>query len=299
VNVWASSSGGRPAPFRTLTRPEHPVSFDAFSRSSAVGAAMAAAEAVTGMEVVFLGRHTDDVSTFARVRGGEDWPGVVEGSSAPRTDTLCSRMLAGGPAATADAAGDPAFADAPMTADLGVCSYVGVPVRDASGTVVATLCGMDRRSVAVDGRAVEVLQGLADVLSAHLGTLAADVVIRRSGDGWSVTSPVTDDDADDTAGLVLAALLAEEAGTPLESDDEVDRLRTSVQALERALEERVTVEQAIGILVERQHRSPHESFTRLQRSARAHGRRLADLAADVVLSTHTAVPLPLELSAQR
>jgi hypothetical protein len=275
------------------------VSFDAFARSTVVTAAMAAAESVTGMEVVFLGRHTEESSTFARVHGGDDWPEVVEGASAPRTDTLCARLLDGVPSATSDAAHDPAFRDAAMTADLGVCSYVGVPVRDASGTVVATLCGMDRRAVEVDTRTIAVLQGLADVLAAHLGTFAADVVIRRAGDGWEAVVPTAGGEPDDTAGLVLAALLAEEAGAPIEGGDEVERLRASVGALERSLQARVTVEQAIGILVERQHRTPQECFARLQRSARAHGRRLAELSADVVLSTRSPVPLPLELSAAR
>ena len=35
---------------------------------------------------------------------------------------------------------------------FGITSYVGVPIRDSSGAVVATLCGIDRNNVAVESR---------------------------------------------------------------------------------------------------------------------------------------------------
>jgi hypothetical protein len=63
-----------------------------------------------------------------------------------------------------------------------------VPVRDSTGAVVATLCGIDRGSVEVDPSTVEVLEQLAQVISAHLGPMVSEgVVIRRSPEGgWSV-----------------------------------------------------------------------------------------------------------------
>ena len=56
-----------------------------------------------------------------------------------------------------------------------------MPIRDAPGQVVATLCGIDRGSVEVsDDTLLEVLQSLADVIAAHLGPLITEgLVIRR------------------------------------------------------------------------------------------------------------------------
>jgi hypothetical protein len=271
----------------------------------AVDAAMSAAASLLGMEVVFLGGLTDDQFSFDRVLARSPWPGVEPGRVADRTDTFCQRMLAGAPASTCDAAADPAYADSPLRQELGICSYVGVPVRNAEGDVVATLCGIDRRSVPVDDRAVEVLTRLADVISASLGPLAAEgIVIRRAADGgWTVGDSAT---GDLTSAMVLADLLAgelEPGGRPARPEGELDelgQLRLSVRQLEHALAARVVVEQAIGVITERQHSSPRDAFERLRKTARSRGRKVHDLAREIVLSSsQPAVPLPPELAPRR
>ena len=68
----------------------------------AVEAALATAAGLVGMEVVFVGGLTDEQFSFARVRGAI--PGIDEGMTIPRVDSLCHRMLEGAPQATADAA---------------------------------------------------------------------------------------------------------------------------------------------------------------------------------------------------
>jgi hypothetical protein len=274
---------------------------------------MSAAASLLGMEVVFLGGLTEDTFTFERVHATSTWPGVEAGASTSRTDTFCHRLLGGAPASTADAANDPDYADAPIREVLGITSYVGVPVHDADGHVVATLCGIDRGHVEVDDRTVEVLTGLAGVISAHLGALATEgVVIRRaSGGGWSVSDASGSVDGggspgDLTSAMVLADLLASEvapAGRPARSEgalDEIGQLRLSVKQLEHALAARVVVEQAIGVLTERQRSSPREAFERLRKVARSRGRKVHDLAREVVLSSaDPAVPLPPELAGRR
>ena len=279
----------------------------------AVDAAMSAAASLLGMEVVFLGGLTEDTFTFERVHTSSTWPGVEAGRSTSRTDTFCHRLLGGAPSSTSDAANDPAYADAPIRSVLGIGSYVGVPVHDASGRVVATLCGIDRGHVEVEGQTVEVLTRLAEVISAHLGQLAAEgVVIRRTpGGGWAVSDPSGGVDGetatgDLTSAMVLADLLASEVapgGRPARSDgplDELGQLRLSVKQLEHALAARVLVEQAIGVLTERQHSSPRDAFERLRKVARSRGRKVHDLAREVVLSsTDPAVPLPPELAGRR
>jgi hypothetical protein len=128
------------------------------------------------------------------------------------------------------------------------------------------------------------------------------VVVRRTADGWRVEG--TDDG--EASGLVEAMVLADlltadltppprprqPEGTP----DEVMRLRTTVAQLEHALAVRVTIEQAIGVLAQRLHMQPRAAFERLRRAARARGRRVHDLAREVIESvTDPAVPLPPEL----
>ena len=271
----------------------------------AIDAVLTTAATLLDMEVVFIGGVTQDTFTFERVHAVAEWPGVEPGISTPRTDSMCHRVLAGGVLHTSDAARDPVLADAPVRERLGITSYIGVPVRAPDGRVVATLCGMDRGSVEVNEQAVQVLGQLAEVVSAHLGPLLEEgVVIRRSpGGGWEVSGQQT---GDLTSAMVLADLLAAElpAGPrPQRADgqlDEVAQLRLSVTQLEHALAARVVVEQAIGVLTERQRHSPRDAFERLRKVARSRGRKVHDLAREVVMSaTDPAVPLPPELAGRR
>lgn len=273
----------------------------------AVDAVLSTAATLLGMEVVFIGGLTDDSFTFERIHtsGADGWDLPAQGSVLDRSDTLCHRLLAGAAATTSDAANDPAYGDAPAGADFGITSYVGVPIRDAAGHVVATLCGVDRNHITVESETLDVLRQLAVVVSAHLGPLVTEgVVIRRLPEGgWAVGDQST---GDLTSAMVLADLLAgdlQTSGRPARSDqpmDEVGQLRLSVKQLEHALAARVVVEQAIGVLTERQHSSPRDAFERLRKVARSRGRKVHDLAKEVVLSANdSAVPLPPELAGRR
>jgi hypothetical protein len=256
------------------------------------------------MEVVFLGGLTDEQFTFERIHARGEWPGLEDGHTVDRTDSMCHRLLSGAPPATSDAASDPAYQDAPVRTMLGVTSYVGVPVRNPAGEVVATLCGIDRAGVEVSEEAIEVLRKLADVLSAHLGPLASErIVIRRAtGGGWEVGGESTEDL---TSAMVLADLLGAELGPPGRpsreaTTDELSQLKLSVRQLEHALAARVVVEQAIGVLTERQGGTPRDAFERLRKVARARGRKVHDLAGEVVASaSDRGVPLPPELAGRR
>ena len=271
----------------------------------AIDAVMSTAASVLGMEIVFLGGLTEDTFTFEKVRASAAWPGVEEGRSGPREHSLCHRLLGGAASRTSDAANDPDYAEVVKRSELGIRSYVGVPIRNASGQVVATLCGIDRGSVEVSDDTLSVLQSLADVIAAHLGPLIAEgVVIRRAPEGgWSVGEHHT---GDLTSAMVLADLLASEltpgnrppkGETPL---DEVGQLRMSVKQLEHALAARVVVEQAIGVLTERQRSSPRQAFERLRKVARSRGRKVHDLSREIVMSaTDPGVPLPPELAGRR
>ncbi|MEX2290584.1 MAG: GAF and ANTAR domain-containing protein [Mycobacteriales bacterium] len=279
----------------TLPLPQHP----------AIDAVMSTAASLLGMEIIFLGGLTEDTFTFERVHSSAEWPGVEKGASVERSASLCHRLLAGAPPSTSDAAHDPDYADAATRRELGIVSYVGVPVCDPAGQVVATLCGIDRSSVQVDRDTLAVLEQLAQVISAHLSPLIAQgVVIRRAPEGgWAVGEESA---GDLTSAMVLADLLADDlspGARPAKSDaplDEVGQLRMSVRQLEHALAARVVVEQAIGVLTERQRSSPRQAFERLRKVARSRGRKVHDLSREIVMSaSDPGVPLPPELAGRR
>ncbi|HET7531394.1 MAG TPA: ANTAR domain-containing protein [Mycobacteriales bacterium] len=268
----------------------------------AVTAVLAAAADLLGMEVVFIGGLTDDEFRFERLLG--QLPGLHEGLTLPRTDSFCHRLLAGAPASTSDAANDPAYHDAPARTAYEISSYVGVPVTAPDGQIVGTLCGIDRGHVPVAEDALALLQLLVRIIEAHVTGGEAVQVIRRTPTGWRVGAG--DEEPDLTSAMVLADLLAGDlsaAGRPprsSDSGDEMERLRLAVTQLEHALAARVVVEQAIGVLSERQHLAPRAAFERLRKAARSRGRKVHELARQVVASsTDPAVPLPPELAGRR
>ena len=132
------------------------------------------------------------------------------------------------------------------------------------------------------------------------------IVVRRSGHGWQVGDEQT---ADLTSAMVLADLLAADLGSPpgppagppqhgaVSEEDEAARLAVTVAQLEHALAARVRVEQAIGVLAERHRLRPRQAFDRLRSAARSGGRRVTEVAEDVVDSaSNPLLPLPAELA---
>jgi ANTAR domain len=150
--------------------------------------------------------------------------------------------------------------------------------------------------------------------SSALPAPGEEAVVRRTADGWRVG----DDELPDlTCAMVLADLLAAELPTEIQPAvppapaappvpreqhvaDEARRLRTTVGQLEHALTARVRIEQAIGVLAERHRIRPRQAFEQLRAAARNRGRKVIDIAADVVASaTNPLLQLPEELSRQR
>lgn len=79
--------------------------------------------------------------------------------------------------------------------------------------------------------------------------------------------------------------------------DEAERLAVTVAQLEHALASRVRVEQAIGVLAERHRLRPREAFDLLRGAARSRGRRVTEIAQDVVASAaNPLLRLPDELA---
>jgi len=139
-------------------------------------------------------------------------------------------------------------------------------------------------------------------------------VVRRTKDGWRVGGS---DLPDLTNAMVLADLLsadlatadtfppsrAEASGRGRASEaaaSDTSKLRATIGQLEQALTARIRVEQAIGVLSERHRIQPRQAFEQLRAAARSRGRRVIDIATDVVASaTNPLLQLPDELSRPR
>jgi hypothetical protein len=176
-------------------------------------------------------------------------------------------------------------ADATAGADLG-------PGQDQNGASAAPEAGSDETQTNVQVAAFVVPD---------------DAIVRRTKDGWRVGS---DDLPDLTCAMILADLLAAETGMPAarpakpaaeaSAAGETGRLRATVGQLEHALLTRIRVEQAIGVLAERHRIKPRQAFEQLREAARSRGRRVIDIAGDVVASaTNPLLQLPDELSRPR
>ncbi|WP_131745525.1 ANTAR domain-containing protein [Frankia sp. Cppng1_Ct_nod] len=270
---------------------------------SAVDVALAAAGAIHRMEATGFVVLSASTATYQRTMG--TLPGLDAGLTLPRAETVGGRMLDGAPVALADVGDDPMFAGTEEPSRLGVRGYVAIPVLGEDGRLYGLLVGLDRRPVTLATSAITLLRGIADGLGTVIGEAERaeavqaeghtpagrrEMQLRRSPTGWTVEGPGDEirPVGDLLSAMVLADLLAEDLappGRPRRPDHElteVEQLRLSVVQLEHALASRVIVEQAIGVLAERHRIRPREAFERLRRTARGMGRRVHDLARQVV-----------------
>ena len=69
-------------------------------------------------------------------------------------------------------------------------------------------------------------------------------------------------------------------------DDRVSELERQLATLRRALDSRDTIGMAKGILMAREFCTPDEAFDMLKRASQRTNRKLADVAAEMVLANH-------------
>lgn len=81
--------------------------------------------------------------------------------------------------------------------------------------------------------------------------------------------------------------------------EDVATLRERTRQLEEALDSRIAIEQAKGVLAERLAASPDEAFDVLRRAARSTQTRLHDLAREVVHSPATPPSVAREIALRR
>ena len=110
-----------------------------------------------------------------------------------------------------------------------------------------------------------------------IGTLTA---VRRPARPWP---------AQEVEGLlVYAGVVASLVRAAAESE----RTAQIIDQLEHALHHRVVIEQAKGILMEREQLDPAGAFDRLRKAARAGRRRVSEVAAEVVAGHELPPPTP-------
>ncbi len=185
----------------------------------------------------------------------------------PRAPGLgASAILHRGAHLVPDTAADPAASANPLVTELGVRFYAGWPISTPDGYRIGTVDVMDVQPRQVDP---DDLAALAD-----LATMVADELELRLSAGRTVE-----------AERALRAQLEREKAL-VEQIAALEAERTG--QLEHALEHRIVVEQAKGVLMGREDLSVREAFERLRAVARSRRRPVEELARDVVAGR----PLP-------
>lgn len=97
--------------------------------------------------------------------------GVENGQVFNWTDSFCHRMASGkGPRVAPDVAAVPMFASAPVTEQVQVAAYVGVPLTQSDGTLFGTLCAIDPTPKPMG---LELEQPLLELMAGMLSTILA------------------------------------------------------------------------------------------------------------------------------
>jgi hypothetical protein len=142
---------------------------------------------------------------------------------------------------------------------------------------------------------------LADLLSAEMAASGGEPGEAEAGQAGTKPGPgarqagagAAETDAAGATGAAPASASHAAAG-------DTSKLWATIRQLEHALTARIRVEQAIGVLAERHRIQPRQAFEQLRAAARSRGRRVIDIASDVVASaTNPLLQLPDELSRPR
>jgi PAS domain S-box-containing protein len=94
----------------------------------------------------------------------------LEATQTPRSLSFCGHVVADGATLVVeDATSDERFADNPLVLDAPhVRFYAGAPLRTREGLVLGTLCAIDTKSRSLSAADLELLEILADQVTAHL-----------------------------------------------------------------------------------------------------------------------------------
>lgn len=134
---------------------------------SLVRNALAELAVLTGLDTLYLTRVDLDAEVQEVLLSHSTSVHLVpEGLVVAWEDSVCKKAVDVGPAYTTNV---PAcFADSPAARELGLMTYIGVPIRDSAGTLLGTLCGaaVEPRELTEDARTM--LEIFAYVLAPQL-----------------------------------------------------------------------------------------------------------------------------------
>lgn len=154
---------------------------------------------------------------------GEPWAGSRQ---TPLSHSFCRHVVdTGKPLIVTDARADPLVAGNLAIEDLGVVGYAGVPVHDAEGRVLGSLCAIDHEPREWTERELALLADLAaacsDSLQARIASQSSERLWRAASDGAGRVQAVAE-----RGRLLLRASVALSAAAT--SEEVVDTVRNLV-----------------------------------------------------------------------
>ena len=137
--------------------------------SGLIGKLLHVAQEATGMDVAWVSSFRDGAQVFEVLSGDVARFGLVPGAASPLKGSYCVRVLDGRmPNVVNDGGADPETRDLPVTGDLGIGSYVGVPIPGPGSEPVGMLCCISKaaneRLGDADVRFMELLAGAVSAL---------------------------------------------------------------------------------------------------------------------------------------
>ena len=133
------------------------------------------------MDIAWLAEFDGDRKVLRVVEGDTDEWELWDESWLPAAESYCARMLDGRvPNAIADAASEPAVCDLPVTRDLRIGAYIGVPIVLHDGRLRGAFCCLRHTPARnLDERDVRVMQVLAKLVADELGFRQSLRLLRR------------------------------------------------------------------------------------------------------------------------
>jgi GAF domain-containing protein len=118
-----------------------------------------------------------DIAILTEIKSGREtarwiageWAGIGEGESIPLGDTYCQRMLDGRiENYIRDAQADARVNELPMTRELAIGAYLGVPIRLEDMRLYVLCCLHHERRPSLGDKEVRLLSGLAESVRVEL-----------------------------------------------------------------------------------------------------------------------------------
>jgi diguanylate cyclase (GGDEF)-like protein len=129
------------------------------------------AQHILGMSTTFYTRLDDEAMTVQGVYQATEADGcpITKGAIVPLDETYCQFVYRSGrPLVVADSHATAPFDALLTTRDFAIGGYAGVPLIAHDGTIIGTLCGLDRGTTAISDEQIALLQMLAHALMVGL-----------------------------------------------------------------------------------------------------------------------------------